>query len=45
MTKLGDKRVAIIGTGATAIQSVPRVAITAALHTQLPYLFKGARWS
>jgi cyclohexanone monooxygenase len=26
MTKLGDKRVAIIGTGATAIQSVPRVA-------------------
>jgi cyclohexanone monooxygenase len=26
MTKLSDKRVAIIGTGATAIQSVPRVA-------------------
>jgi cyclohexanone monooxygenase len=26
MTKLGDKRVAIIGTGATAIQAVPRVA-------------------
>ena len=26
MTKLGDKRVAIIGTGATAIQSVPRTA-------------------
>jgi cyclohexanone monooxygenase len=26
MTKLGDKRVALIGTGATAIQSVPRVA-------------------
>ncbi|MGE0824388.1 MAG: flavin-containing monooxygenase [Candidatus Binatia bacterium] len=26
MTKLADKRVAIIGTGATAIQSVPRVA-------------------
>jgi len=26
MTKLSDKRVALIGTGATAIQSVPRVA-------------------
>ncbi|MEX1103418.1 MAG: NAD(P)/FAD-dependent oxidoreductase, partial [Dehalococcoidia bacterium] len=26
MTKLGDKRIAIIGTGATAIQAVPRVA-------------------
>ncbi|SLM96128.1 flavin-containing monooxygenase [Brevibacterium yomogidense] len=26
MTKLGDKKVAIIGTGATAIQSVPRTA-------------------
>ena len=36
MTKLADKRVAIIGTGATAIQCVPRVA----QHAQHLYVFQ-----
>src|SRR2546423_1659783 len=36
MTKLSDRRVAIIGTGATAIQCVPRVAA----HAQHLYVFQ-----
>jgi cyclohexanone monooxygenase len=36
MTKLADKRVAIVGTGATAIQCVPRVA----QHAQHLYVFQ-----
>ena len=36
MTKLADKRVAIIGTGATAIQCVPRVA----QHAEHLYVFQ-----